>query len=97
MKKYEISNEALELHDWNLLKEQDAEIDEVVEEVLEHALDKSVDWLQEVGNALKAEIYHAPSANYEEDDYNAGVLEGLDMALKIVKDLLWEVAERRLA
>lgn len=96
MKKQEISDEAIDLYDWEMMKEQDSDIGEAVGEVLERALGNSVDWLQTVGDAIKNEIHHAPSANYEEDNYDAGVLEGLDMALKIVKDLMWEVAERKL-
>ncbi len=95
MNKSEISNEAIDLYDWEMLKEQ-GDIGEAVTEVLEHALLRSVDWLNEVGGAIKNEIYHAPSPNYEEDNYDAGVLEGLDMALKIVKDMLWEVDKRKL-
>lgn len=96
MKKQDIINEAI---DWTMMLEQGGsdEIEEAVNEVLERATEMSADWLDTVGQGIKNEINHAPSPNYEEDDYNAGVVAGLDIALTLVKDMLWEVAGRKFA
>lgn len=64
-------------HDPELMAESDAEFDRLIAKVRAEA---KAEALHEVLTVLNAEIEDAPPANYEEDNYEAGYIDGLMFA-----------------